>query len=142
MELTSFTMASNLRTPMLAVPIAAGAPRSVGSAPVDLIDLNLFIGGPNRLMVRVENGIEGSSMLNAGISPGDYLVLERTDDPPSGLIVIVRLNTEEYTCKRWTRRHNGLFLVPANEDCKPRQITEQDTCEVVGIVKFIVHSVC
>jgi len=128
---------SQLRTEVLSVPIIAGSPRSIGTAPVEIVDLNMMLGGPGCMVVRVAG--DGVSMIGAGISPDDYLIVQRTSDPPTGSIVVARLNDEEYTIKRWERRNRGLYLVPANGDFNERRITPQDDCEIIGIVKFVVH---
>lgn len=72
--------------------------------------------------------IRGDSMIDAGILPGDYVIVHRRNTAENGEIVIALLG-DEATCKRvrWEsvdsegrrRRRRKLWLMPENEDYQP-----------------------
>lgn len=57
--------------------------------------------------------VSGSSMRDAGIAPGDLVVVDRSLQPRPGLIVVARL-ADGFTLKRLVRTASGLALQPAN----------------------------
>lgn len=69
--------------------------------------------------------IRGDSMIDAGILPGDYVIVHRRSTAENGEIVIALLE-DEATCKRvhWeaasgSRRRRRLWLMPENEEYQP-----------------------
>lgn len=58
----------------------------------------------------------GSSMMNAGILDGDWLVVNSQSEAPKGNIVIARLE-DGVTCKRLMEdKQKGMYLKPENEE--------------------------
>ncbi len=76
--------------------------------------------------------VAGESMIEAGIMPGDYLVIDRSVEPRNGDIVIAAVNGE-YTVKFFERRPTPR-LIPANSAYKPIIITDDMECEIEGVV--------
>ena len=62
--------------------------------------------------------VTGDSMLDAGIQPGDLVIVERTNAPRVGDIVIAEVDGE-WTMKYLRKRGNQLYLQPANRKYKP-----------------------
>ncbi len=62
--------------------------------------------------------IRGESMLNAGILPGDLVIVRRQSTAVNGDIVIALLG-DEATCKRFSRKDGHIWLLPENEDYSP-----------------------
>lgn len=117
-------------------PIPAGKPAWAASA--EEVGLLEFLNVRNPLMLEVT----GRSMEDCGIIEGDAILLSLGDIPVNGEIVVVRLEGEEYTVKRWRIEDKWggvrrLYLVPANKEMTEREVTEVDSCEVVGVVKWI-----
>lgn len=62
--------------------------------------------------------VRGESMLNAGILPGDLVVVHRQPTAQNGEIVVALLE-DEATVKRFSRRNGHVWLLPENEDYQP-----------------------
>jgi SOS regulatory protein LexA len=62
--------------------------------------------------------VNGESMIEAGILPGDMLLVERGAEPRDGDIVIAQVD-REWTMKYFRRRGRAVFLEAANKDFKP-----------------------
>lgn len=94
--------------------IAAGTP-------IEAIETNLTIDiprdmtGPNVFALRVR----GDSMVDDGILDGDYVIVEQTNEPKNGDIVVALLDTGGVTLKRFYRERNRIRLQPANANYAP-----------------------
>lgn len=73
---------------------------------------------------------EGSSMIEAGISPGDLLVLRKQDSADDGEIVVALVDGET-TLKRLYRRDGKIVLHPENKRMKDIIV---DDCNVQGVL--------
>ena len=62
--------------------------------------------------------VRGESMLNAGILPGDLVVVRRQQTANNGEIVVALLE-DEATVKRLSRRNGKTWLLPENDDYSP-----------------------
>ena len=62
--------------------------------------------------------VRGESMLNAGILPGDLVVVHRQPTAQNGEIVVALLE-DEATVKRLSRRNGEVWLLPENENYSP-----------------------
>lgn len=62
--------------------------------------------------------VRGESMLNAGILPGDLVVVRRQQTASNGEIVVALLENEA-TVKRLSRRNGEIWLLPENDDYSP-----------------------
>ena len=62
--------------------------------------------------------VRGESMLNAGILPGDLVVVHQQPVAHNGEIVVALLG-EEATVKRLSRRNGEVWLLPENEAYSP-----------------------
>ncbi len=79
--------------------------------------------------------IRGESMLNAGILPGDYVVVHRQPVARNGEIIIALLG-EEATCKRLNKQGGKVWLMPENPDYEPIDGTD---CQILGKVIAVVR---
>jgi repressor LexA len=79
--------------------------------------------------------IRGESMLNAGILPGDHVVVHRQPVARNGEIVIALLG-EEATCKRLSKQGGKIWLLPENPDYDPIDGTD---CQILGKVVAVVR---
>ncbi len=78
--------------------------------------------------------IQGYSMVDAGLLPGDKAVVDRSKIASVGDIVLAVLNGE-FTIKTLSRHKTGApRLLPANKDFQPIEITEEMQFEVWGVV--------
>ena len=62
--------------------------------------------------------VRGESMLNAGILPGDLVVVHQQPVAHNGEIVVALLG-DEATVKRLSRRNGEVWLLPENEAYRP-----------------------
>ena len=88
---------------------------------IDQIDATFFV------------TIQGESMLDAGLLPGDKAVVDRSKIPVIGDIVLAVVDGE-YTIKTLNRKKDGSpRLLPANDKFKPIEIEEGMSFEVWGV---------
>lgn len=80
--------------------------------------------------------VEGDSMIEAHIVPGDYVVVRRRRTASAGDMVVARTSDGEATLKYWYPEKNRIRLQPANKRLKP--IYTRDA-KVVGIVVGVVR---
>ena len=79
--------------------------------------------------------VRGESMLNAGILPGDLVVVHRQSDAHNGEIVVA-LFEDEATVKTLRRRDGQVWLMPENPDYQPID----GTCaQIIGKVVAVVR---
>lgn len=80
----------------------------------------------------------GDSMIEAGISDGDLLVVDSSRTPEHGDIVIAAVDGE-FTVKRLQLRPR-VQLNPMNSAYSPIIVGNEDSLEVFGVVTYIVKS--
>jgi repressor LexA len=109
--------------------IAAGLP--IEAIP-DQEEINLadFFLGPNRFVLRVQ----GESMIEAGIMPGDMVVIESSNRARNGEIVVALVDREEVTLKRLKNNQDGtVTLIPENHQMQPMNFSA-DRVQIQGVV--------
>ena len=79
--------------------------------------------------------VRGESMLDAGILPGDLVVVHRQQEVHSGEIVVA-LFEDEATVKTYRRKDGHVWLMPANDDYTP---IDGDRAEILGKVVAVVR---
>lgn len=84
--------------------------------------------------------VSGSSMINAGIFPGDILIVDRSLEAADKKIVIAVVDGE-LTVKRLRIRAGRPFLEPENDQYTPIEITPDMTFEIWGVVTNVIHKV-
>lgn len=80
----------------------------------------------------------GDSMIEAGISTGDILVVDKSIEASNGQIIVAFLNGE-FTAKRYYRSGDSIILEPANNKYKSIVINSDDEFLVWGVVTFVIH---
>jgi repressor LexA len=80
--------------------------------------------------------VNGESMIEAGILPGDMLLVERGAEPRDGDIVIAQVD-REWTMKYFRRRGREVFLEAANKDFKP--IHPQEELQIAAVVRAAIR---
>ena len=127
-----------LATPLFMERVQAGFPSPAQGYEQKAIDLNALMvtNPPATYFVRAQ----GDSMLDAGIREGDMLVVDFSQQPKHGDIVIAKLD-DSFTVKRLYKRRNVVKLCPENKAANYPAIIPQDgeTLEVVGVVRWVVH---
>ncbi len=82
--------------------------------------------------------VKGNSMVDENIEDGDIVIIERRSTAENGESVVVRINNEEVTMKKFYIDKNGIRLQPANADLQPIFITNEQI-EILGIVTGILR---
>jgi SOS regulatory protein LexA len=83
--------------------------------------------------------VTGDSMQDAGILPGDLVLVERGAEPKSNDIVIAHVDGE-WTMKYFMKDEQGIRLDPAN--CKYRPIRPERSLEIGGVVRSVIRKLC
>ncbi len=81
---------------------------------------------------------EGDSMIEAGIFPGDVLVVDRSINASHGDIVIASYNGELLIKKLETSPTTR--LVPMNSQHEPIVVPEDTDLEIFGVATTVIHS--
>jgi SOS regulatory protein LexA len=81
--------------------------------------------------------VHGDSMIEAGILPGDYLLVERGSAARDGDIVIAQID-HEWTMKYFRRRGRKVFLEAANTDYQPIHPTEE--LQIAAVVRAVIRT--
>ena len=81
---------------------------------------------------------QGDSMINAGIFPGDIMIIDRSITAKSNDIIIASLD-KEFTVKRFIKNSNGFFLYPENPDYPVIEVTKSDDFVIWGVVTYTIH---
>lgn len=84
--------------------------------------------------------VAGNSMRDSGIDDGDLLIIDKAITPRDGSIAVCFVDGE-FTLKRISIRHNGVWLVPSNPQYPELQVTEGSNFQIWGIVSYVVKSV-
>jgi repressor LexA len=116
--------------------IAAGYPIEK-VADQDEIDLSeLLAARPGRQDSTFALRVEGESMRDEGILPGDYVLVERTEVARNGDRVVALLPDGQTTLKTFFKEDDHIRLQPANPSFEPIKVK---FCQVQGIVKGVVR---
>lgn len=62
--------------------------------------------------------VRGDSMIDDGILDGDYVIIQRCNNPKNGEIVVALLDNNSVTLKRFYKEKDGVRLQPANSKYK------------------------
>lgn len=79
-------------------------------------------------------------MINAGIFPGDLLIVDRSLEAVNNKIVVAVLNGE-FTVKRLKKRQGKITLLAENPAYSPIEILEESNFEIWGVVAHVLHAV-
>lgn len=84
--------------------------------------------------------VDGDSMLDAGLSDGDLLVVDRSLQPEDGKIAVCMLDGE-FTVKRLRVIKDAVYLVPENKAFKEIKVEEDQELVIWGIVTYVVKEI-
>ncbi|MDY6050544.1 MAG: transcriptional repressor LexA [Corynebacterium sp.] len=110
--------------------IAAGVPITAEESIEEYLPLpERLVGSGELFMLEVQ----GDSMINAGILPGDYVIVERRSTAEHGDIVAALIDGEA-TVKTLHRDEKGLWLQPENDNYG---IIEVDELDILGVITAV-----
>jgi DNA polymerase V len=135
-EPSRFAPSRHLSIPFPDISVCAGFPSPAADFTESSVDLNqLLIKHPAAtFFIRVE----GSSMVGAGIFPGDLLVVDRSLEPRHNTVIIAILNGE-FTVKRLQKNNATVTLAPENPRYQSIRVTPESDFEVWGVVTHVIH---
>ncbi len=114
--------------------IAAGFPTQEEQQEAEAITLDEYlVKKPDQTFMLT---VRGDSMIDAGILPGDIVLVEKGGSPRLNDIVVARVD-EEWTLKYYMRDAAGVRLDPANP--KYKFIRPRHSLEIGGIVRAVIR---
>lgn len=114
--------------------VEAGFPSPAEEALADTLSLDeLLIQNPDATFLLK---VSGDSMSEAGILPGDMVLVDKARVPKSGDIVIAEVDGE-WTMKYLRKRGDSVTLIPANPQYKP--IKPKKELKIAGVVTAVVR---
>lgn len=130
---------NGLVVPLYSDLVQAGYPSPAeNNAPFESFDLceHLVPNPASTFFIRTT----GESMRDAGIFPGDVLIVDRSLEASNGDVVVACVNGE-FTVKRFFRGENCVELRPENDAFKPIVVSGDTDFLVWGVVKTVLHYV-
>jgi len=114
--------------------VQAGFPSPAEEELIDTISLDEF------LVRRPESTyllrVSGDSMQEAGIQPGDMVLVEKGSSPKTNDIVVAQVDGD-WTLKYYGKDRKGVYLDPANTQY--RRIRPQQSLTIGGIVRAVIR---
>ena len=136
MELFDISFSKKIAVPFVEEDVAAGFPSPSENYIQGKLDLNelLVKNPPATFFVRVR----GESMINAGISSGDILIVDKSLEAKNNDIIIAVVEGE-FTLKRLLIKDNYIILQPENKIFASIRIDNPDNVEIWGVVTNVIH---
>ena len=114
--------------------VQAGFPSPAEEELVDVLSLDEFLVKKPEATFMLK--VSGDSMSDAGIYPGDIVLVERGCAPRSGDIVVAQVDGE-WTMKFFTKDKIGVCLEPANS--KYAAIRPKESFVIGGVVRTVIR---
>lgn len=114
--------------------VQAGFPSPAEEELLDTMNLDEFL-TPRREATFMLT-VSGDSMIDAGIHPGDLVLVERGVTPKPNDIVVAQVDGE-WTLKYFTKDKEGVCLMPANRRFKP--IRPRQSLAIGGVVRTVIR---
>jgi len=128
--------ATERQIPIALERVSAGFPSPAENYIEESLDLNkhLIKNPPATFLVRVD----GDSMINASINPGDIIIIDRSIESVNTDIIVAVVDGQ-FTVKRLIINNDKVSLFPENPNYRPIVITEGMEFEVWGKVVSVIH---
>lgn len=114
--------------------VKAGFPSAAEEEILDSMNLDEFLIKKKEATYLLE--VDGDSMIDAHIAPGDLVIAERAITARDGDIVIAEVDGE-WTMKYLRQKMGRVWLEPANKKYKPIYPTEE--LKIAAVVKGVVR---
>ena len=114
--------------------VEAGFPSPAEEELLDVMDFDEYL-VPNKEATYILK-VKGDSMIEAGIQPGDMVIVERRNTYKVGQIVIAVVDGD-YTMKYLRQKNGAYYLEPANHRYKP--IYPQESFRIEAVVTGVVR---
>lgn len=138
LEIFSVDTSTELDLPIVEAGISAGFP----SPADDFLDASIDL---NKILVTNKDAtfygrVKGDSMIDAGLSDGDLLIIDKSLEPKDGKIAVCFIDGE-FTVKRIKITNKCIYLVAENKNYKPIKVTDDNDFLIWGIVTTVIKSV-
>jgi repressor LexA len=117
--------------------VAAGQPIHAEQSFDGMIEPNQLFGDPKGLFAL---RVRGDSMIEAGVMPGDYVIVRNQERAEPGEMVVALVG-EEATVKFYRPRADRIDLEPANTGYQPIVVERGADFRILGVVKGVVRTV-
>lgn len=114
--------------------VQAGFPSAAEEELVDILSLDEYLIRHPEQSYLIK--VTGDSMIEAGICPGDLVIVERGREPKDNDIVIAQVDGE-WTMKTYEKRGAVVRLLPANKKYKP--IVPKNELKVGGVIVAVIR---
>lgn len=114
--------------------VEAGFPSPAEEELADTLSLDKFLIQNHEATFLLK--VSGDSMSEAGILPGDMVIVDKGQTPKTGDIVIAEVDGE-WTMKYLRKRGSSVTLIPANPNYKP--IKPKNELKIAGVVTAVVR---
>ena len=114
--------------------VTAGFPSPAEEENADTISLDDWLIDDKEASFMLK--VTGDSMIDAGVMPGDTVILQRGKIPKHRDIVVAEVD-HEWTIKYFYKRGDEIMLVPANKKYSP--IKPKEELRVVGVVTAVIR---
>ncbi len=137
-EIFSIDTITLLNLPVVENGISAGFP----SPADDFLDCSIDL---NKVLIKNKDAtfygrVKGDSMIDAGISNGDLLIIDKSLEPKNGKIAVCYIDGD-FTIKRIKIEKDVIWLVAENKNYSPIKVTKDNNFLIWGIVTTIIKSV-
>jgi DNA polymerase V len=128
---------SDLRIPYIKEGVSAGFPSPATDFLGNDIDLNKELCKNPLATFYIK--VKGNSMINAGISDKDILIVDRSLEPQNNKIAVCFIDGE-FTVKRIKTENDCLYLMPENPNYQPIKVTEENELVIWGMVTYVIKN--
>ncbi len=118
---------------MLMVGVVAAGPTALAFEQSERMDFSEMMFREDRFILQVS----GDSMIEAHITDGDYVVIQRQDNAEVGQMVVAQTSEGEATLKYWYPEGDRIRLQPANPSMDPIYVRD---AKVIGVAVGVVRS--
>lgn len=126
---------SGISIPIINQGINAGFPSPAADFEEEKISLDAFLIKNKEATFYAK--ASGNSMIGAGISDGDILVIDRSLPVISNRIAVCFIDGE-FTVKRIEIQEDKILLLPENSNYKPIEVSKENEFVVWGIVTYVI----
>ena len=134
-DIFSADVSSSLALPYADQGIQAGFPSPAQDYINESIDLNREI--IKHPAATFFGRVDGESMIEEGIEPGDILVIDRSLEPADDDLTVCCIDGD-FTLKRIRLERDRVWLIPSNESFDPILVTPENRFEIWGVVTYTI----
>lgn len=128
-EIEEIEQGQSIALPIMGL-IAAGQPIETLGRHAETLEVPPFmVGKRNSYVLQVR----GESMIEEGIMPGDYVVIQEKTSPSQGDMVVALINDGEATLKRYYKEKGHIRLQPSNAAYEPIIVEPGTPIEIQGV---------